>query len=75
MEQIVEIEGITYQIIQRDTPDALRARGLGNIAAHLETNGKVAQVYLRRPRGQQVYFSIERNVYGHTVYTRPLSLL
>ena len=55
----VTIKGITYNIEQRNTVSDMLNRNLKNIARTMTENKCVAQLLLRRPKGQNYYMTNE----------------
>ena len=58
MEQIT-IDGVTYNVIKSRTADQAEAEGLPRMAASMRQRGHRRNVYLQRPRGQKIYWSIQ----------------
>lgn len=59
MDEQITINGITYNIVMKKTPESLDAEGKVNLAAHMREYNHVAQLYLQRPRGRATYLSIQ----------------
>ena len=55
----VTIKGITYNIEQRYTVADMIKRNLNNVARTMTENKCVAQLLLRRPKGQKYYVTNE----------------
>lgn len=70
----VKIDGITYNLINRETPETHRQNGRHNTAKVFEENRIAAQLYLRRPRGRVLYCVNEYNEYNSTFYGSVFSL-
>jgi len=51
----MNINGQTYEVITRDTIETIRGRGLKNLAAEMEANNCIAQTYVKKPRGRNIY--------------------
>lgn len=51
----VEIDGITYDIIRRDTAESLRAEGHIHTADAMERHRAIADLYVSRPKGRVIH--------------------
>ena len=67
----ITINHITYKVKMRKTADDFDAAGQHNIANMMRENGNAAQLYLQRPRGKRMYYSVE-TVRGF--HTDPISI-
>ena len=67
----ITINYITYKVRMRKTVEDFEAEGLHNIARMMRGNKNAAQLYLQRPRGKRMYYSVE-TVRGFC--TNPISI-
>lgn len=64
--ETVTIKGVTYTVMQADTPDGEAAAGRPNLAAHMRKAGVIRSLWLRRPAGNRMYTA---NEYGPGRYS------
>ena len=70
----LKIEGITYKVIRRWTPEDYEANGYRNVAQMLREYGEDARLVLQRPSGSTYYETREISKYGPVQYTTPYSV-
>ncbi len=63
----ITIKNVTYSILQSETVDEIRAKGLNNYADFLAEQGTTREMLVRRPRGRKHFLCREvANPYGGT---------
>jgi hypothetical protein len=70
MEEIT-IGGTVYQVIRRKTVEDFRDDEMPNVAAHMELNGVVEDLYLCKPKGEVVFSSA---LFANGQYSTPRAI-
>jgi hypothetical protein len=55
----IVLDGITYEIVMAKTADSADADGLHNMARVMREKRQLRHLYMKRPRGNRIYFAIE----------------
>ncbi|MCP4259120.1 MAG: DUF1249 domain-containing protein [Planctomycetes bacterium] len=55
----IKINGINYEITKSDTPEDKERMGFHNIAKTMREKGQKRHCYLKRPKGETIYWIIE----------------
>jgi hypothetical protein len=71
MNATININGITYEILSRITPKDQENAGRIHLANEMRSLNQAAQLYLKRPKGRKMYFTVE-NLKGQA--SEPISL-
>ena len=64
------LDGISYTVIERKTPESCETDGLLNLTAHMREYRQAAHLYLRRPNGKVTFFAVEGEHGGYSTVAR-----
>jgi len=75
MQEIIEIRGQKWAVIQRETAADYEAQGLKNLVQFMNETGRIAQLTVRKPKGRVEYFVAQfAPKAGYEGYSKPFSL-
>lgn len=72
--EIVRVDGVEYAVLRSRTPEQSEADGHHNIAASMRDLSQARHLYLKRPKGNVMYFTAEYTKYGRNCFGSVVSL-
>jgi hypothetical protein len=72
--ETITIDGVAYLVVEAMTPEQAEAKGYANVARLMREQGRLRQMFLRRPRGNRMYFTSEYSTRQGVRYTPAISM-